>query len=205
MTRLAAYHPVAEAVDVGGRVISLVRPSAPDDLHGSLDDLHPPYWARLWPSSIALAAELVGRDLSDLSVLEVGCGLGLGAIAAALAGADVLATDVDRAAVAFARENGRRVLHRRIASAILDLRDDAAVARLGRRFDLVLAADVLYQPGLAGALAGALEHLVTAGGEALIVHPWAGQADELVAFLRWPSRRWDSGGVHLVALRRPVG
>src|SRR4051794_7571738 len=57
-----------------------------------------PYWARPWPAGLALAAvePPAGR------VLELGCGLGAPSIAAAKAGADVLATDGSSDAVAFA-------------------------------------------------------------------------------------------------------
>ena len=52
-----------------------------------------PYWAELWPSGLALARHVAARELRGLRVLELGCGLGLPALAAALRGADVLATD----------------------------------------------------------------------------------------------------------------
>ena len=52
-----------------------------------------PYWAELWPSGIALARHVVGLALAGRRVLELGCGLALPSFAAALAGADVLATD----------------------------------------------------------------------------------------------------------------
>jgi len=48
-----------------------------------------PYWTCPWPSSIALAQELLERPslVQGLRVADLGCGLGLGGLAAALAGA----------------------------------------------------------------------------------------------------------------------
>ena len=52
-----------------------------------------PYWAELWPSGLALADYVATLDLAGRRVLELGCGLALPSFAAALGGADVLATD----------------------------------------------------------------------------------------------------------------
>ncbi len=203
MTRVGAFSPVEEEVVIAGRRLRLLRPAAPDALHGSSEGGHPPYWASIWPSSLALAAELLGRDLQDTTVLELGCGLGLGAIAATLAGGRALATDLDRSALAFARENGRRVLGRRLETMLVDF--GALDGRLLERapYDLVIAADVLYLPEAAGNLAAALAVLVRPGGEALVVHPWAAQGEGVMSALGWPTRQWDAGGVHLLSLTHP--
>jgi len=52
-----------------------------------------PYWAELWPSAMALARVVARRPLTGRRVIELGCGLGLPALAAAAAGGRVLATD----------------------------------------------------------------------------------------------------------------
>jgi predicted nicotinamide N-methyase len=48
-----------------------------------------PYWARPWPSAVALAAALLERPelVAGKTVADLGAGLGLAGIAAALAGA----------------------------------------------------------------------------------------------------------------------
>ncbi|RZT86392.1 lysine methyltransferase [Pseudonocardia sediminis] len=54
---------VAEPVDLPGGVVSLLRPHDPDALpfetvsspDAEVEELHPPHWARLWPSGTALA------------------------------------------------------------------------------------------------------------------------------------------------------
>src|SRR3954451_14182848 len=61
-----------------------------------------PYWARPWPSGLALARWLVGEAIdASARVLELGCGLGAPSVVAARAGAAVLATDGASDAVAF--------------------------------------------------------------------------------------------------------
>jgi predicted nicotinamide N-methyase len=102
-----------------------------------------PYWAVLWRSGVALARELAGVPLRGRRVVELGCGLALPSLAAARAGAEVLATDVEDEALELvarnARGNGVRIETTRS--------DWSSPDELVRRapFDLVVAADVLYE------------------------------------------------------------
>jgi predicted nicotinamide N-methyase len=102
-----------------------------------------PYWSVLWRSGVALAHEVDGSELGGLRVVELGCGLAAPSIAAARRGAAVLATDSDSEALELvernARENG---IH--VETAMVDWsRPGRLVSRAP--FDLVLAADVLYE------------------------------------------------------------
>ena len=49
-----------------------------------------PYWTRVWPSSIALAALILERPelVRGKKVADLGCGLGLAGMAASVAGED---------------------------------------------------------------------------------------------------------------------
>ena len=203
VARIAAFDTAEQELMVGARRLRLLRPRSVEALHDACDRA-PPYWAELWPSALVLAGELARRDLAGVRAVELGCGLGLGAIVAALSGAEVIATDIDPDAVAFARENGRRVLGRRLATMRADLADPPDALRALAPFDLVIAADVLYADGLAAALAAALVALLRPGGEALVAYPWRGQADGLVAALDWPARHREEGGARLLLLERPV-
>ncbi len=106
------------------------------------EPLHLPYWAELWDSGGGVAAFMVNRlttDLAGRSVLDLGCGQGLlGCVAAAL-GARVVFADLEAPALLFAQLNatplGRRTVARRV-----DWQHD----NLGRRFDVILGADILY-------------------------------------------------------------
>jgi predicted nicotinamide N-methyase len=125
---------------VGEVKLSLLRPSAPDELIDETafeQDEFLPYWAELWPASLALAAAL--PDVAGLRVVELGCGLGVPSLVAAARGAEVIATDWAADAVDLLRENAARN-GLELQAETRDWRDPWP-----DRFDLVLAADVLYE------------------------------------------------------------
>src|SRR3954468_14239998 len=103
---------VEETVALGsGRDLRVMRPRETDDLLGEEafeNEALLPYWAELWPSSVALAKAIAVRSLRGARTLELGCGLGLAGIAAALAGARVLATDWSTEALRFTQDNAER-------------------------------------------------------------------------------------------------
>jgi len=104
-----------------------------------------PYWAELWPSGVALARRVAARPpRRGARVLELGCGLGLPSLAAALAGARVLATDWAPDAIALLEENAARNAAPALEIEVLGWEAPDALAARGP-FDLVLAADVLYE------------------------------------------------------------
>jgi ribosomal protein L11 methylase PrmA len=140
---------------------------------------------------------LLDDAVSD--AIELGCGLALPSVAAALRGAEVLAVDHDAAAVRIARRNGRRA-GRRVRGLVADLRDPADELVEAGPFDLVLAADVLYLDVLAEALATLIPLLTAPAGRALVAFPWHGQADELAralerAGMRVALRELDAPGL----------
>jgi predicted nicotinamide N-methyase len=115
------------------------------EAHGEL-----PYWAELWPSAIALARALRHRALTGARVLELGCGLALPSLVAAKLGARVLATDLQKDALAAAQINAE-ANDVTLELQTLDWRDaDTLIARAP--FDLVLGADVLYEAHQADSL-----------------------------------------------------
>jgi predicted nicotinamide N-methyase len=142
-----------------------------------------PYWSVLWRSGVALARELDGADLRGRRVVELGCGLAVPSIVAARAGATVLATDSSAEALALAErnaaENGAR-----IETQLVRWQEPDELAARGP-FDLVLAADVLYERQSVAPLLSLLPRL---GPEALVADPGRPAAD---AFLAQASRRWS--------------
>jgi predicted nicotinamide N-methyase len=96
-----------------------------------------PYWAELWPSGRALARALPER-LDGVRAVDLGCGLGIPALTAAARGAETTAVDWAGDAVALLRENAAR------NGIELDaVRSDWR--SFSGSFDLVLAADLLYE------------------------------------------------------------
>jgi predicted nicotinamide N-methyase len=174
---------VAEAVDLGdGLRLEILRPPSADELidEAAFDEEEfLPYWAELWPSGLALARHIAARELHGLRVLELGCGLGLPALTAALRGADVLATDWAEDAIDLLRQNAERngvVL--RVAQ--VRWREPEPLVR-GGPWDLVLGADLLYEARNAEQLAGLLPQL---GGEVLLAEPGRPYAKEFLERFR---------------------
>ncbi len=143
-----------------------------------------PYWARTWPSGISLAAAVEAEPPpSGARVLELGCGLALPSVAAARAGAAVLATDGHTDAVAFAAH-------------VLALNDvEAEVAHvdwaehgsaLAERgpWDLVLAADVFYTQANVRAALALLPQLLARGSRFLLADPGRAGARDFLAAAR---------------------
>ena len=141
-----------------------------------------PYWAVLWRSGVALARELDRLALRGLRVAELGCGLGVPSVAAARAGAAVLATDACEEALALVARNAHanRV---RVETAAVDWSAPDALVRRAP-FDLVLAADVLYERAAVARLLSLLPRLAP---EAWLADPGRPAAD---AFLEQARRRW---------------
>ncbi len=125
-----------------------------------------PYWSVLWRSGVALARELDGAGLGGRRVVELGCGLAAPSIAAARAGASVLATDAEPEALALLKRNAAEN-EVRIDAAVIDWADPAELVRRAP-FDLVLAADVLYERSGVASLLGLLPRLAP---EAWIADP----------------------------------
>jgi 2-polyprenyl-3-methyl-5-hydroxy-6-metoxy-1,4-benzoquinol methylase len=113
-----------------------------------------------------------------MRAIELGCGVGLPTIVALARGARVLATDHYEAALDFTAHNASTNLDCEPDTAILDWRTQHIEGL--RTFDLVLAADVLYERKNAAALAGLVPKLLAPGGEAIFADP---RRDEAPVFL----------------------
>ncbi len=130
----------SERIAVGEVELDLLRPESPEaliDEEAFADDEFLPYWAELWPAARALAAAL--PDVRGLRVVELGCGLGVPSLVAAARGAEVTATDWAADAIDLLRENAERN-GLALRAEVRDWREPWA-----ERFDLALAADVLYE------------------------------------------------------------
>jgi predicted nicotinamide N-methyase len=165
------FRTVTRSVQIDGRDIALLSPANADDLISEDDyvrDERLPYWADLWPSAQVLANELCTMRLAGQTVLELGCGLGVAAIGATLAGGTVTATDYYDDALLFAALNVAEATGRTVATRMLNwahLPDDVG------RFDVVLASDVLYEHRYASLVADVIAATLVRGGEAIVADP----------------------------------
>jgi predicted nicotinamide N-methyase len=142
-----------------------------------------PYWSILWRSGVALARELDGVALRGLRVVELGCGLAVPSIAAARAGAAVLATDACADALTLVARNAH-ANDVRIETATVDWAEPDELVRRAP-FDLVLAADVLYERASVALLLSLLPRIAP---EAWLADPGRPAAGAFVeqAVRRWP-------------------
>jgi predicted nicotinamide N-methyase len=120
-------------------------------------------------------------------VLELGCGgLALPSIAAALGGARVLASDWSADAVALAARNAERN-GAQVETLVCPWEQPAPLVERGP-WDLVLAADVLYERRHAALLLDLLPRLTGASGEVWLADPGRVNED---GFLDGARARWN--------------
>jgi predicted nicotinamide N-methyase len=112
---------------------------------------------------------VAGRPLGGRRVLELGCGLGLVSVTAAAAGASVLAVDRCPEAIAFTVANAARNGVRLRTAVCAFEQPDRLLAEAP--WDLVLAADVLYEPRNIPLLLRLLPALVGDAGEVWLADP----------------------------------
>jgi predicted nicotinamide N-methyase len=134
-----------------------------------------PYWAELWPSGIALAAELlnVAASLEGVRALELGSGLGVTAIAALQRGMSLQVTDYFTDSLALCALNTARNAGRTPLATRINWREpDSGFFRVvGDGFPIVLAADVLYEGRDVDPLRALVERIVAPGGMLWLAEP----------------------------------
>jgi predicted nicotinamide N-methyase len=123
-----------------------------------------PYGAVLWPAAWAVAQYLLtyeessllqsesrsSRPLEGQSIVELGTGTGLVSIAAALGGAKVLATDYEPLALTLTQYAAEQFHNLSIETKLLDMCDSDTLLPMA---DLVVAADIMYEPKTGVAMA----------------------------------------------------
>jgi len=143
-----------------------------------------PMFGVLWPAGIALAEEMSSFPVEGKRILEAGCGLALPSLVLKRRGADVTATDHHPEAEEFLRFNARA---NGIPAVPFKLGSWNEV-RLGA-FDLIIGADLLYEPDQPALLASFLERHAAPGAEIVIADPGRRQLREFNKLMI--SQRYD--------------
>jgi predicted nicotinamide N-methyase len=209
-------------IPIGPYSFTLLLPAEPDAFLEELEDpattdqphLADPYWAKLWPAAINLAATIVRRPLPPRTrVLELGCGSGLVGLTALASGCDVTFSDYVPKAVELALENATRNGYPGGRGLVLDWRDPPA-----EQWPVILAADVTYDRTHIDLLVNVLDRMLAPDGVAWFGDSGRGPAEEFIE--RAKSRGWSVllldrddqpresavlGQFQLIELRRTTG
>lgn len=172
------FRVIDTPVTLGQTTVWLAHPANSDELISEEDylkDERLPYWAEPWPSSFELARHLMSADSllgpgAGRRLLELGCGAGLVASAAALAGFVVTASDYYEDALRFTQINAWHATGggRRVEVLHLDWR---AMPEAMPRYDIVVASDVLYERPNAELVAETLSLTLASDGVAIVADP----------------------------------
>lgn len=193
---LLREYTIGDVISVGGHEFHLQRIRDCEPLLDSIseqefnDDERVPYWAELWPSSIALAGYILENrtSFSAKSVIEIGCGLGLTGMAAHLAGANVLFTDYDQTALDYTEKNFLRNFKQPARVKILDWRANT----INAKFDILIAADVLYEKRWLQPVLDTIRAIVQPDGQVYLAEPGRSIASKffsMVQDLGWKSEK----------------
>ncbi|SFJ07089.1 class I SAM-dependent methyltransferase [Planctomicrobium piriforme] len=166
-------------IPIGQRSLKLHRPLDPDLF---LDDAkvqsensrhdYMPYWAFLWPSSVPMANLVLNAPWPvGTNVLELGAGIGLVGLAAALRGDRVTFSDYDHTALHMCRLNARLNGLPDPELWFLDWRDVPA-----RQFPVIVGCEVTYDAGLHEPLLDAISALLAPDGVCWLGDPGRYQA-----------------------------
>jgi predicted nicotinamide N-methyase len=167
----------------------------------------PPYWAFAWAGGQALARYLLDnrRLVAGKSVLDLGSGSGLTAIAARRAGAhSVLAADIDPWAIA-AVELNAAVNGLGVATTAADLLGAPPPA-----VDVILVGDLFYERALAASVLAFIECADERGAQVLIGDPQRsyfprGRFEKLAEYAVPVTRELEDADIKRTAVWRPDG
>lgn len=170
------------AIQIGVQRIEIVRLrdaadllDEPDFAKQFVENDRAPYGLELWPSASMLARHIEESPPgAGRSALDLGCGLGLVSIVAAIRGWQVVAADNEPTTLRFARFNAEL---NKVSIAAFELSDWHS-PNPQQRFDRIFAADVLYQRVDQKPILGCIKALLAPNGEAVIADPNRGVADQ---------------------------
>ncbi len=168
-----ASRPFEVAVCSGAEVL-LNDLIAADPSHPAVRDERLPYWTEIWPAAVVVAEAALeaGSALAGKQVLDLGCGLGVAGMAAGCAGARVCLCDYDPRAVQFAALNWAANVDPEPRAVVMDWREPV----FEPVFDLILAADIVYEKRFFEPVIRAFDRLLKPGGAV-----WLGEPNRMLS------------------------
>lgn len=152
-----------------------------------------PYWTEIWPAGAILGGAVIreAEVFQGKRVLELGPGVGVTAVAAMLAGADLTVIDYAPGSLALTSLNALDQVGKEPQTFHVNWRRPTREFNnaVGKGYDIVLAADVLYEDEDVRPLADMLERILVPGGEVWIAEPGRDAAARLLKLLK--RRKWQ--------------
>jgi predicted nicotinamide N-methyase len=130
-------------------------------------NIEPPFWAFAWPGGQATARLLLDEPgrVAGRRVLDFAAGCGIGAIAAAMAGAALVeAAEIDPLALAAVRLNAA-------LNGVAVQTPSGDIVGAACRWDVILAGDVCYEAPMTAHILPWLRAMAAAGAEVLLADP----------------------------------
>jgi ETFB lysine methyltransferase len=168
---------IRETIKIAGKIFLLERVKNLDKLVDKIsdeqfnEDERLPYWAELWPSALALTEYILESPgiFSSKDVLELGCGLGLTTMALALTNPkSLLASDYERAALESTEKN---FVLNKISKHLKVMLLDWRTARLEKRFEVIVASDVVYEERFFQPLIDLFTNYLSDQGRVILAEP----------------------------------
>lgn len=184
-------------IERGADIETLWQAMDEDDLDA---DERIPYWVEIWPAAIALGNWLLQNQniLRGKYCLDIGCGLGLTALAATKAGAKVVGFDYAKEALGFAQKNAARNQQPQPFWLQMDWRQPAFQPS---SFQFIWGADILYERRFALPICALLDLCLAPAGEIWLAQPRRGVSTEIREFLQ--SRDWQVTELETVNIKWP--
>jgi 2-polyprenyl-3-methyl-5-hydroxy-6-metoxy-1,4-benzoquinol methylase len=201
------YDTTTIPVTINGQTLRLFTPASidrfinPDDV---MDNF--PLWAKIWEASGVLAGHLAGMAPDPTkTMLEIGCGLGMVGITAAMAGHRITMTELNPDALNFARANALANDCPQIAIERLDWN----APQLDGRYDTIVGSEIVYKAEDIHGLDALFDRYLNPGGTIMLaegvrrtgVDFWDRMRDRYDVQARRQTLRSDQGTTHMVLFR----